>query len=112
MQRTSVSGGMSTRSFQSGLPSTFAYRSQTALTIAAVARWMTPFSGPSQRNCSSPASDRQNAAEVVDDRFERPPDDQWGQRTDGLDAQLIAPADREGQPVAGEPAGSSVRRMA
>ena len=37
---------MSTSSFQSGLPSTFAYRSQTALTMAAVARWMTPFSGP------------------------------------------------------------------
>jgi len=50
MQRTSSSGLMSASSFQSGFPSTFAQRSQTALTIAAVARWIAPFSGPIQRN--------------------------------------------------------------
>ena len=46
-------------SCQSGLPSRFAQRSQTALTTAAVARWMTPFSGPSQRSCLSETSERQ-----------------------------------------------------
>ena len=42
-----------------GIPDRFAYRSQTAFTIAAVAKWMTPFSGPSQRSWLSPASLRQ-----------------------------------------------------
>ncbi len=45
---------MSTSIFQTGLPSLLAHRSQTALTIAAVARWITPLSGPSQRNWLSP----------------------------------------------------------
>ena len=43
-------------SFHSGLPARFATRSQTALTTAAVARWMTPFSGPIQRSWLSPTS--------------------------------------------------------
>ena len=62
MHETSWRGVMSARSFQTGLRSRRAYMSQTALTIAAIARWMTPFSGPSHRNCVSHASDRQNAA--------------------------------------------------
>ena len=41
-----------------------ACRSHTALTIAAIEMWMTPFCGPSQRSCESPASSRQNAAGV------------------------------------------------
>ena len=45
-----------TSSFQSGLPAVFAKRSQTALTTAAVARWITPFSGPIQRSWLSPTS--------------------------------------------------------
>jgi hypothetical protein len=32
------------------------------LTKAAVARWITPFSGPTQRNCESLVSARQNPA--------------------------------------------------
>ena len=48
---TNCSGVRSATSFQTGLPSRFAQRSQTAFTIAAVARWITPFSGPSQRSC-------------------------------------------------------------
>ena len=59
IKATSSSGVMSTRSFQSGLPAVFANRSQTALTTAAVARWMTPFSGPIQRSWLSPTSSRQ-----------------------------------------------------
>ena len=51
---------MSTRSFQSGFPWRLADKSQTALTMAAVAKWMTPFSGPSQRNCVSEVRLRQN----------------------------------------------------
>ena len=49
-RRRAPPGVMSASSFQSGLPSDFAYRSQTALTTAAVARWITPFSGPIQRS--------------------------------------------------------------
>lgn len=51
---TSSSGAMSLSSFHSGLSSVRAHRSQTALTSAAVARWMTPFSGPSHRSWLSP----------------------------------------------------------
>ncbi len=50
---------MSTTSFHSGFPSARAHRSQTALTSAAVARWITPFSGPIQRRCESPVTSRQ-----------------------------------------------------
>ena len=50
---------MSTSSFQTGLPARFATRSQAALTTAAVARWMTPFSGPIQRSWLSPTRSRQ-----------------------------------------------------
>ena len=53
---------MSASSFQSGLPSTLAHRSQAALTTAAVARWMTPFSGPTQRSWLSPVTWRQKPA--------------------------------------------------
>ena len=56
---TTASGGSSERSFQSGTPRLFAHRSQTAFTIAAAARCMTPFSGPSQRSWSSETSERQ-----------------------------------------------------
>ncbi len=64
---------MSATSFQTGLRSRLAQRSQTALTMAAVARWMTPFSGPSQRSCDSPVRSRQNAAmSPVSDSSVRP----------------------------------------
>ncbi len=58
-QRTSSAGDMSHTSFHSGLPSAFAHRSHTALTSAAVARWIAPFSGPIQRSCESPVTVRQ-----------------------------------------------------
>ena len=57
---------MSTSSFQSGLPARFAKRSQTAFTTAAVARWITPFSGPIQRSWLSPTRSRQNASHVAE----------------------------------------------
>ena len=53
---------MSASSFHKGFASAFAYKSQTALTAAAVAKWTTPFSGPSQRNWLSPVIKSQNAA--------------------------------------------------
>jgi hypothetical protein len=53
---------MSASSFHTGRRARLACRSHTALTIAAMEMWITPFSGPSQRSCESPASDRQNAA--------------------------------------------------
>lgn len=43
---TSFSGSISTKSFQRGFPSIFAHKSQRALIMAAVAKWITPFSGP------------------------------------------------------------------
>ena len=53
---------MSASNFQTGVRSDFAHRSQTAFTMAAVARWMTPLSGPSQRSWLSPVVMlRQNA---------------------------------------------------
>ena len=69
-------GVMSASSFHSGLPACLACRSHIALTMAAIAMWMTPFSGPSQRSCESPASDRQNAAEVGEDLVDVAADDQ------------------------------------
>ena len=62
MQPTICSGVISAMSFQTGLRSTFAQRSQAALTIAAVARWMAPFSGPIQRSWLSPVTFRQKPA--------------------------------------------------
>ena len=90
---------MSASSFQTGFRSAFAYRSQTALTTAASARWITPFSGPSQRSCESDASRRQNPAksEVTSARCQ--PDDEVAKRFDRRDAHLVAPADRERQTV-------------
>jgi hypothetical protein len=58
--RTSSSVGISASSRHSGTPASLARRSQTALTSAPVAMWMTPFSGPSHRSCTSAVSDRQN----------------------------------------------------
>ena len=61
---------MSASSFHKGLPSTFAYRSHTALMSAADARWIAPFSGPIHRNCCSPVMARQNPriSDVIDSR--------------------------------------------
>ncbi len=86
---------MSATRCHSGLPSTLAHRSQTALTSAAVARWMTPFSGPSQRSCPWLTSSRQNAAPVADQLVEVASDQERGQLLDGRAAQVVAPADRE-----------------
>ena len=62
---------MSASSFQSGFPWSLAERSQTAFTTAAVARWMTPFSGPSQRSCVSEARLRQKPrmSALIDSRL-------------------------------------------
>jgi hypothetical protein len=62
MQSTISSGDMSASSFHSGLPSTAAIKSHTALTSAAVARWITPFSGPTQRSWGSFVRRRQKPA--------------------------------------------------
>src|SRR3954453_15420739 len=51
---------MSASSFHNGLPSRLANKSHIALTTAAVARWMAPFSGPIQRNWLSRVTVRQN----------------------------------------------------
>jgi hypothetical protein len=52
------SGVKSAMSFQSGFPRALANMSQTALQTAAVARAMTPFSGPNHRCCGSATTTR------------------------------------------------------
>ena len=55
--------------FQSGLSARLAATSHRALTTAAVARWMTPFSGPSHRSWLSPVN-RFHATHVVEQRLD------------------------------------------
>ncbi len=50
---TICSGVMSTSNFHTGLSSILAQRSQKELTMAATAKWRTPFSGPTQRSWPS-----------------------------------------------------------
>ena len=57
-------------SCHTGLPSRLAHRSHTALTSAAVARWITPFSGPSQRSWLSLVSRRHEAGHVAGELVE------------------------------------------
>ena len=62
-------GGEAASSCHNGWPSRLARRSHKALSTAPQAMWITPFSGPSQRNCGSPVSSRPNGprfADVVD----------------------------------------------
>ena len=102
--RATISAGvMSTRSFHSGLPAVLANRSQTAFTTAAVARWMTPFSGPIQRSWLSPTSARQNSPISAEERVGPTPDDERPERVDAGDHDLGPAADRERQPMPLEP---------
>ena len=73
------------------------------MTIAAVARWMTPFSGPTQRSWPSPDERSPERPRVGLDRLERPADDERRERLDRRDAQLVAATGGEGQPVTLEP---------
>ena len=66
--------------------------------------WMTPFSGPSQRSCESPASSRQNAAEIGGEVLERSADDVMTEGFDCGGANLVAAPNRKRQPVAFEAA--------
>jgi hypothetical protein len=59
----SSSGVISARSLQTGFSSTLAQRSHTAFTNAPVARWITPFSGPTHLSWDSLVRLRQNPAE-------------------------------------------------
>ena len=61
MQSTNCAGSISVTNFQTGTPRSLAHKSHTALTSAAVARWITPLSGPSQRSCEWFVTCRQNA---------------------------------------------------
>ena len=100
---------MSQSSFQSGLPSRFAKRSQTAFTTAAVARWITPFSGPIQRSWLSPTSVRQNWPMSANSSSVRRP------TTSGRNASTAATTTSVPRPIVNVspwpsgPAGSSVR---
>ena len=97
---TISSGVMSTTSFQSGLPAVFANRSQTAFTTAAVARCITPFSGPIQRSWLSPTSCRQNAPMSANSSSVDRPSDERPERLDGRDDDLRPAADGEREAVA------------
>ena len=73
----------------SGIPARRLARSQAALTTAPIAMCMTPFSGPSQRNCESPIEptvQRRPAARVVGHGH---PDDVGGERPDGGDGTSL-----------------------
>ena len=95
---------MSTSSFQSGLPARFAKRSQTALTTAAVARWMTPFSGPIQRSWLSPTRSPPERAQVgVESPRPIGPTTSGASASTRGDDDLGAAPDRERQAVALEP---------
>ena len=101
---------MSTSSFQSGLPAVLANRSQTALTTAAVARWMTPFSGPDPAQLAVADEVAPEGAHVGEQLVGRAADDQRPKRADGRDDDFGAAPDREREPVALEAvAGTSVR---
>ena len=104
MHATTCSGVISASSFQRGLPSTLANRSQTAFTIAAVARWMTPFSGPSQRSWESVTSRRQKPPRSATRSLDAGADDVRRERFDGGDADFGPTSDREREAVSGEPA--------
>ena len=91
---------MSASSRHSGLPARLATRSQTALTTAAVARWMAPFSGPIQRSWLSPTIARQNAPRSALRRLDVEAHHQRPQRVDGRHDHLRPAPDREREPVA------------
>ena len=55
---TSSSGDIEAISFHSGRPARLALMSHSALSTAPAAMWLTPFSGPIQRNCESCTSSR------------------------------------------------------
>ena len=81
------------------MPSRLAQRSQTALTTAAVARWMTPFSGPEPAQLRVGDEAPPEAAHVGDDALERAADDQRLERPGRGDADLGPAPAREGQAV-------------
>ena len=78
-----------------------------------VERWITPFSGPIQRSWLSPVICRPEAPKSAIDFFQRPADKERRQRLNAGDAQFVAAADGEGQPVTGErrvgPVGPRIR---
>ena len=83
---------MSPSSRQSGLPARLANRSQTALTMAAVARWMTPFSGPIQRSWLSPTRLRQNPPMSANrSSVDRPTTRGWRARTPATTTSVPRP---------------------
>ena len=65
---------------------------------------MTPFSGPSQRSCDSPARLCQNPPKSDVMSREVAADDEMPERLDGGGAHFVAAADRERQAVPFEPA--------
>ena len=93
--RTSSSGDISTRSFHSGLPARFASRSQIALMTAAVARWMTPFSGPDPAKLAVADQRIPEPREIGGDLLQRPAHDQRTEGGDRRDAQFVAAPRRE-----------------
>ena len=81
------------------------------MTTAAVARWMTPFSGPIQRSWLSPTSSRQKAPDVREQLRLGPAEDQRPERLDRGHDDLGAATDGECEAVAFEAIPASVRRI-
>ena len=94
MLATNCSGDRSHTSRQSGLPSTRAHRSHTAFTSAAVARWMTPFSGPEPAELAVVGEPPPERGAVGDELLEVAADDQRRELLDRRAAQVVAATDR------------------
>ena len=77
-----------------------AARSHIAFMTAAIARWTTPFSGPSHRSCESAASSRYVPPRSPTTSSDVAPDQGQAALPRRLDAQIVAAADREGEAVA------------
>ena len=71
-----------------------------------MARWITPFSGPSHRSWLSLVIDRHVAGHVADEVVEVAADDVGRQRPDRVAAQVVAAPDRERHALALQPSPS------
>ena len=98
--RTSSSGVMSARNCHSGLPARLASRSQTRVDKRRGREVDDALLGPDPAELAVVGRARPERAEVAGDVLERPARDEMRERCDRRDAELVAAAGREGQPVA------------
>ena len=110
MRETNCSGVRSATSFQTGLPTDLAQRSQTAFTYRGERQVNHSFLGAQPAQLTVSGEGAPEAAHVGDDLLQRASDDERPECFDRLDADLVAAADRERESVAGQPLGM-IRRQ-